>query len=369
MVTSLTTSTQTATQELNRQVIATWLHHDNAWLDSATLSTIFPTLDKQRIYARVSELSSIGVLKKRPRSAGTGYEYQLANPEDFRASAPVTPKQIPEGVKGKKTKVFWKPVEQIAIAEEVARLRALYPSYSLSHLVNMAQGNPKVLPPHRRRARIHSTQDSVPWLEGLMTSLPSKVVEEARAHEAAEAAVVHATPVEIPVPTPSELTTDALWAELAKRVSSVLAQVVVQVLTAPEVVQLLNRVLPAGPAPKQATNQVTEHVRRHNPQGIPITPDKPKLEKLLIVGRLKPNHITEVKAEFSEAYDLRFHLPDQSNAMLKAMAQGADRVIVMTDIIAHSQEDTLRAVHVQYTRLAGSVSKLKELLTHLYANS
>lgn len=422
----------TAAQELRQNMIATWLHYENKWMQSSDIYKNFPELDKQKVYAQVSSMAEKGTLEKRHKKGGgkSDFEYKLRNPSRFlppvmpaefvgppeppkpakqekaaeppklakppvepagaglphktpaEALIPKTPpfvqpaipvQQVAEGVKGKRAKVFWRPEEQVAIAEEVAKLQVLQPHSKLITLLNTAQFNPDILPPERRRGEIHSLQGSAPWLEALLAKVKPRILAEIAEPEEAVKEIVKE-----PEPEPINLQNipaDAFIDEVVRRMSGTIGKLLVgvvnHVLTSSDLKSLLSPLISSSSFSLVDQKQLpqTQKHPQHNPFGVPLKQNAQKLEHVLVVGLLKSNHVTEIKDEFKNIFDLRFYHPDQHTSVLKSMAANVDKIILLTGQISHKHRETLEAIGADYVPLQGGVSKLKELLTNMYANS
>lgn len=129
-----------------------------------------------------------------------------------------------------------------------------------------------------------------------------------------------------------------------------------------------------GPAPLsalQATEADVQPVvtRQRQPETAKAAAKQtaPRLKRVLVMG-LIPNQIQEVANEFKGALDMRFWRTDQSANLLKSLSKQVDQTVIMTDFIAHSHEGLIKNSGVPYVRQPGGITKLKDTLTHIYAN-
>jgi DNA-binding Lrp family transcriptional regulator len=93
--------------------------------------------------------------------------------------------------------------------------------------------------------------------------------------------------------------------------------------------------------------------------------EKKPMRSILIVGLL-PAQAGQIQAEFHDCFDLRFW-KDESADRLKAMAQSADLAITFTSKIGHWVEEIIQSSHVQLIRAPGGMTRLREILTEVYA--
>lgn len=88
-----------------------------------------------------------------------------------------------------------------------------------------------------------------------------------------------------------------------------------------------------------------------------------RLRVVLVVGLL-PSQAGMISAEFSQCFNLKFW-KDESHTKLKAMAAGADVIVVMTGKVSHRATDAISAV-AHYEPIRGGLTTLREYLTSLY---
>jgi hypothetical protein len=360
------------TPSLRNQLIATWLHLDNGWMDSASLHQYFDDQAPQKIYGLVNILFKAGVLERRKRPQGQGYEYRLTDPDSNRQAKgeplgpPVT--VVAEGKGGKKPKVFWRLQEELDVASEIARLRMTMPKAGLLHLLNLAQLNIEVIEPERRRAEIKSLA-SVPWLEERMKTAQPRLTH---AERAALIPPLPAPAAVAPAVTVASLTTDALVGEVVRRFGDVFTQLVVHVLNSPEVTALR---APGGVLAALAPIPLTPPVAAAPAAQINVRPSlphedrrpaptlRPHLPHVGVFGN-RNDYADELRREFPQL-DFTFIDSDKRLDALK----NCDRVVVLTKFISHPAGSMLkRQLGERYVPIDGAKSELKRVL-HCWVNS
>jgi hypothetical protein len=92
----------------------------------------------------------------------------------------------------------------------------------------------------------------------------------------------------------------------------------------------------------------------------PIDPPKDQLKRVLVVGLLGEQE-NEITKRFDGIFRLSFH-KDQNPNSLRALAQHADKVILMSRFISHTAQDLVKQSAVSVTLCHGAVSDLVAIL-------
>lgn len=340
---------------------------------------------------------------------------QLSLLDDSKSDVSVT--QVPAGVKGRSPRVVWTSEEKYAIAKEVVRLQKAQPHLSIMTAVRQAQ---QILPEKRQRLAQIQNRHHIPWIDDLIAQVrneepvdnPNRAVDT---NEDRDATTTSAQPEEEQkAPTPVDVpASPSLFAEFAstseimdilmQRLGQTFKTMLLEVLSSDEMREILSGVrsptaaeqsaaavlTPARPGPATAHSQAfapsaptplsalqspsaepypaVTRQRMPEPSKATAKIDSPRLKRVLIMG-LIPNQIQEVTNEFKGALDLRFWRTDQSANLLKSLSKQVDQTVIMTDFIAHSHEVLIKNASVPYVRQSGGISRLKDTLTHIYAN-
>lgn len=329
---------------------------------------------------------------------------------------------VPEGVRGRAPRVVWTHEEKLSIAKEVLRLQKSQVHLSVMSAVRMAQD---ILPEKRRRLAQIQNRHHIPWIDEYLAQARAEEATQS-AHVTNEPIEEDAKPAGLAAATPSEsvsigqqlgdfaqqaallaqhpefATTTQLLDILMQRIGQNFKAMLLDVLSSDEMREILLGVRSPTAAEQSAAAVLTParpevpsaHAQSFSP-GMPTplsslqaqdvvsqpavtrqrAPDTakesklaaPRLKRVLIMG-LIPSQIQEVANEFKGALDLRFWRTDQSANLLKALSKQVDQTVIMTDFIAHSHEGMIKNAEVPYVRQPGGITRLKDTLTHIYAN-
>lgn len=176
--------------------------------------------------------------------------------------------------------------------------------------------------------------------------------------------VVEEKPTE---PTLSEQPLPAILDELLRRLGTGLKQALVEVISSPEVIEILrsNMVSIQTPVTTQREDRRTTDspvVPRHNPA--PNSGGKPRKPSVLIVGLPKPAHVMETKDMFGACFDLRFIDKDKL-AQLTEACKRVDHTIVMTSHVSHANSQVAEKNAAHYIPLHGGKNLMLDKLAEM----
>jgi hypothetical protein len=261
-------------------------------------------------------------------------------PEPSVPMQTVTVQEIPEGTKGKKSKVVWDDGERMVLAHEVASIREQQKFINLGTALEMAQR--ACLPVERHRIPIVHIKSQAPWLVDMVDLIAKQ----------------RPTQPEPTEPQPEQMALEdysvgQLVDALIDKLSDRLKRSVMEIITSPEVIEMF-----------QTTHIARSPAPRHNP--VPVALESGvKLQRIVIAGLLKPAQVEEVKDKFGSKFDIRFYHPDESTHKLKGMVPSADRVMLMANMVSHKHEDALKATNVKFEKIRGGIGVLLARLSEL----
>lgn len=342
-----------ARSEVGRLIIQHLSNKNNAWTSGAEFKQVCSGYDRVLVSNRLTTLTLNHTLEADKSEGIRAYKYRLAQqpaefvgpmqPEPSVAMETVTVQEVPEGVKGRKSKVVWSHDERITLAHEVATIRKEQPFISLGGALDMAQI--ACLPKERHRIPIGNIKVNAAWLADMVDLVAANT----------PVPVAHTEPKPAPAPTLSlaDFSAGQLLDALLDKFNDKLKSNILEIIQSPEVMNMLQIAKPSRTP-----------VVRHNPIGAAMEP-KVKLERILIAGLLKPMHVEEVKEKFGDQFDLKFYHPDESVHKLKSMAPGADRVILMATQLSHKHEESLRTTNVKFEKVRGNIGVLLARLNEI----
>lgn len=274
------------------------------------------------------------------------------------------------------TLVYWKQDEKLQLARQVAETRP-----NKRWMLSAVRDAQSVLPPNRRR-NITSLAD-VPWWDEIY-SAACKAADRALAKQQREAVPMEVK-AEPPVPEPASPVDNAPLLESPKFDTIAdpvptseppaapppilagflkLRDLLVDELASVFVEAGLKAMGSLAISEEPATASIARTASGDRRIVVQRPPPRPKL---LIVGIKKGELRQQIEREFSARFDLRFHHDDESKEHLKALADSAERAIVMTGWVSHATSDIVKARTRRHLLLptAAGMTQLRETLSTL----
>jgi hypothetical protein len=103
--------------------------------------------------------------------------------------------------------------------------------------------------------------------------------------------------------------------------------------------------------------------RKHNPF-MDISPRRPTLDRVLVIGPLKGQQ-KEIMAAHGEWIDLRFVASEESPALVGEVGRAADHVVLWTNFISHSHQEQAKKLSAKLHYVTGGMSALHDKLREL----
>jgi hypothetical protein len=208
-----------------------------------------------------------------------------------------------------RAKVFWTPEERERLADAAAR--AIHSGRADSAVQALRAGQAE-LPEHRRRPTIHDLK-GMGWFQPALALSFEQLESQGRAN----GAEVFATPPAEPIRAPEEI---------AKHLSEAMAH---------------------------ARTMVDDLIR--------LAAQLRRKPALLVVG-LKGGLQAQLAHDFASRFEIRFAAADEPKARLRALTEGVETTVVMTDAVTR-KDPKVRSPN--YIRLAGGIAQLRTTLTGL----
>lgn len=293
---------------------------------------------------------------------------ELAPAQEEKQSEP----QVQVVEEGKRTRQkMWNAEDQRLFCLAYLKAREEHPLHGFEMLAEIAQK--AAIPADKRKADLKS-RHQIPWFDREIerskveydAQKAVRLEEERMAREQADAAqraLEEARVAEerqmLMMQALHGAGNDLLIGELMRRGQSLIETMLINALQSPNVQRAFVNTVFGGQTPER------RHHERPNFQA-PEQKDRPRLERIGVLGINRPVHQNQLKQRMTEMFDLRFANVDGNASLLKSSMAGCDLILVLTDSVPHRTTSQLKAANLEWTPIAGDKREIENFLSRRY---
>lgn len=261
----------------------------------------------------------------------------------------------------RRTWVQWTPEESAKLARWGAQsyfARGHMPTLEESQIAVLATDRHRLSNKNSINAFRNLVRDEIEQAqaENRLARIAHEVREEVHAPREPEPLQAAPAPQEVSAPVEEIPAPRSPVADVQRAVVEWGAELLVGMLTHPDVLAALAGLIPAAkgqPAPK------------HNPWA--ALPDARKGKPRVLVVGLRGTQMSEIEKSHGDVFDLRYHGADESFGTARKLAQNADHAVAAVGFISHSLEQSVRTgiAGRGFHRVSGGITSVRAVLDNI----